>query len=112
MTMRTGVVTQHLFDMIAKQVEDHRLVVWYDPDHSYLETAKELELPNATVVRYDGSFFQLRHDIDLLLNDEHPLGWLSMCQRIETIRIMPLLSWRPLALCFSQANNPRTATHG
>lgn len=70
--MRTGVVTQHLFGLIAKQVEDHRLVIWYDPDQSYPEAAKELELSHTTVARYDGSFFQLRHDIDLLLNDEQP----------------------------------------
>ena len=27
-----GVVTKHLFDLITKQVEDHKLVVWYDPE--------------------------------------------------------------------------------
>lgn len=37
-----------------------------------MEAAKELEIPDATVARYDGSFFQLRHDIDSLLRDEHP----------------------------------------
>jgi hypothetical protein len=24
-------VTEHLFQLIAKQVDDHALVVWYDP---------------------------------------------------------------------------------
>jgi hypothetical protein len=67
-----GIVTAHLFKLIAKQVEDHRLVVWYDPEQAYATAAAELELPNATVARYDGSFFQLRHDIDALLNDEQP----------------------------------------
>ena len=67
-----GIVTTHLFNLIAKQVEDHRLVVWYDPEQAYATAAAELELPNTTVARYDGSFFQLRHDIDALLNDEQP----------------------------------------
>jgi hypothetical protein len=67
-----NVVTTQLFNLIAKQVEDHRLVVWYDPEQAYSAAAVELELPNTTVARYDGSFFQLRHDIDGLMNDEQP----------------------------------------
>ena len=65
-------VTKYLFDLIAKQVEDHLLVIWYDPEQVYSTVAEDLELPKTTVVRYDGSFFQLRHDIDSLLNDEQP----------------------------------------
>jgi hypothetical protein len=61
-----------LVDLIAKQVEDHRLVIWYDPEQGYSTVAEELELPKTTVTRYDGSFFQLRHDIDALLNNEQP----------------------------------------
>ena len=70
--MNTGVVTKHLVDLIVKQVEDHRLVIWYDPEHVYPTVAEELELPKTAVARYDGSFFQLRHDIDALLNNEQP----------------------------------------
>jgi len=70
--MSTGVVTKHLFDLIAKQVEDHRLVIWYDPEQVYSTVIVELELPKTTVACYDGSFFQLRYDIDALLHNEQP----------------------------------------
>ena len=70
--MSLGVVTKHLFDLIAKQVEDHKLVVWYDPEKVYTDVAAELELPNTTFARYEESFFKLRHEIDHLLNDEQP----------------------------------------
>ena len=33
--MTTGVVTEHLISLIAKQVENHHLVVWYDPECAY-----------------------------------------------------------------------------
>src|SRR5437016_684787 len=66
------IVTTYLFALIAKQVEDHRLVVWYDPEQVYTAAAAELQLPNTTVACYNGSFFRLRHDIDSLLNDEQP----------------------------------------
>jgi hypothetical protein len=68
--MSIGVVTQHLYELIAKQVEDHRLIVWYDPDQVYSAAVAELGVPDATVACYNGSFFQLRHDIDSLMNGE------------------------------------------
>src|SRR6516225_6165253 len=70
--MSQGVVTKHLIDLITKQVDDHTLVVWYDPEGHYRAVAADLALPNTTVARYDGSFLQLRRDIDPLLNDQHP----------------------------------------
>lgn len=66
-----GVVTEHLVSLIAKQVEDHALVVWYDPEGHYTDVARSLTLPQTTVACYDGSFFALRHQIDPQLNDQH-----------------------------------------
>src|ERR1039457_4333164 len=64
------VVTEYLVQLIAKQVEEKGLVVWYDPEQAYGTAAAELSLPKTTVARYDGSFLKLRHDIDHLLNDD------------------------------------------
>lgn len=47
-------------------------MVWYDPEQAYAVAATALELPDTQMARYDGSFFQLRHDIDALLNGEQP----------------------------------------
>ena len=67
-----GVVTESLVQLIAKQVDEKGLVVWYDPEQAYGTAAAELSLPNTTVARYDGSFFKLRKEIDHLLNDGQP----------------------------------------
>jgi hypothetical protein len=67
-----GVVTESLVQLIAKQVDDKGLVIWYDPEQAYGAAAAELSLPNTTVARYDGSFLKLRHEIDHLLNDTRP----------------------------------------
>lgn len=64
-----AVVTESLVQLIAKQVDDKGLVVWYDPEQAYGAAAAELSLPNTTVARYDGSFLKLRKEIDHLLND-------------------------------------------
>ena len=67
-----GVVTDHIIGLVSKQVDDSGVVVWYDPENHYLGVARDLNIPDTTVARYDGSFFQLRHAIDSLLNDEQP----------------------------------------
>ena len=55
---------KHLFQLVAKQVEDRGLVVWYDPEGPTVRRRQSLTLPNTTVARYDGSFLKLRHEID------------------------------------------------
>lgn len=62
--MSAGVVTKHLVSMIAKQVDDNGIVVWYDPDNTYAETAVALSLPDTSIFRYDGSFVRVRWEID------------------------------------------------
>jgi hypothetical protein len=67
-----AVVTESLIQLIAKQVDDKGLVVWYDPEQAYGSAVAELTLPNTKVARYDDSFLQLRKEIDHLLNDGQP----------------------------------------
>jgi hypothetical protein len=43
-----AVVTEHLLQLIARQVEDRGLVVWYDPERAYTQAAAELALPKTT----------------------------------------------------------------
>lgn len=72
--IKTGIVTEYLRNLLAKQVEDHGLVVWYDPDRVYADAVETLELPNTTVMRCEGSFFDLRWRIDQqqLMDGEEP----------------------------------------
>ena len=73
LSMSQGVVSKYLYDLIAKQVDDHALVVWYDPEGHYRSAvASGFTLPNTTVAPFDGSFLQLRREIEPLLNDLHP----------------------------------------
>ncbi len=67
-----GRVAEWLVQLIAKQVDDRGLVVWYDPEQAYGAVARELAPPKTTVARYDGGFLKPRQGIDHLLNDERP----------------------------------------
>ena len=44
-----AVVTKTLVQLIAKQVDEKGLIVWYDPEQAYVIVAAELSLPNTTV---------------------------------------------------------------
>jgi hypothetical protein len=66
------VVTDALVQLIAKQVDEKRLVVWYDPEQAFGNVAVDLTLPKTTVARYDGSFLRLRKEVDQLLDGNEP----------------------------------------
>ncbi len=70
--MINGIVTKHLCQLISRQVDDHGLVVWYDPERHYETVARGLNLPGATIACFDGSFFALRRDVDALLSGIEP----------------------------------------
>jgi hypothetical protein len=67
-----AIVTEYLFQLIARQVEEHSLVVWYDPRSDYQTAAERFEIPGTTIVRYDGSFLKLRREIDTLMGGLEP----------------------------------------
>ncbi len=67
-----GIVAEYLRNLIAEQVKQHSMVVWFDPDRQYAEFVTTLSLSDATLACYEGSFFKLRHDVDPLLNGENP----------------------------------------
>lgn len=67
-----GQVSDYIREMVAKQVKDNHLVVWFDPEEIYGDIAADLEIPGVTVVRYQGSFFELRHDVAPLMCSEDP----------------------------------------
>jgi len=67
-----SVVTDYIVSMVAKQVADFSLVVWYDPEGVYTSVAEQLDIPSAAIARYDGSFLKLRREIDARLNNSEP----------------------------------------
>ncbi len=67
-----GVITDALRQRISTQLQIHRIVVWFDPEERYKAFVTGIDLPAITCECYDGSFFELRHRIDPLLNAVEP----------------------------------------
>ena len=67
-----GIVTDYITSLIQKQVDERGLVLWFDPENYYVSLAENLSLPRAAVVRYNGSFFALRKEIEPLMGGDAP----------------------------------------
>ena len=51
-----GLVTDTLLKLLQRQIEAHRTLVWYDPEHAYLDLASSLtpeQVAGAAVYRYE-----------------------------------------------------------
>lgn len=65
-----GVVKDHLNALIAKEVDDHGIVVWYDDERHFADFVESISLREMSVLPYDGSFFALRQQLEAFLNED------------------------------------------
>ena len=85
----TGLITTHIINTIAAQVDEQGVVVWYDPDGFYQDVPAQIDLAETTVAEHEGSYYALRHLFDALLEGERPPRP-GGCQRIHRRpRILP-----------------------
>lgn len=62
-----GVVTDHVIELVTKQLNDHGIVVWYDPENDYGGLMDSLDIPHTTICRLTDSIFRVRREVDPLL---------------------------------------------
>jgi hypothetical protein len=67
-------LSDRIRSMIARQVKDRGIVVWYDPEKAYAPLVHDLDLPETTVLLYADSFFRLRHELEPFLEFVTPDG--------------------------------------
>ena len=57
-------IVRYLSDLIRKLSREYGIIVWYDPDGSYTEILSRLSLEGIPLFRFEGSYLQLRHEIE------------------------------------------------
>ncbi|RLB01675.1 MAG: hypothetical protein DRG59_13795, partial [Deltaproteobacteria bacterium] len=62
-----GKIYEHIVNLVTKQIQDHGIVVWYDPEEAYVDFVKGLDIPDTRVISFSGSFFGLRAQIEPFL---------------------------------------------
>lgn len=58
-----GKVSDYLKKLILRQVADHGIVVWYDPQKAYSSFIRGLDLPETSILTYKDGFFRLREEL-------------------------------------------------
>lgn len=64
-----GIVTDYITQIVQRQVDERGIVVWFDPDRVYQPLLAHLDLPEAQILQFTGSFLRLRRDADQYLNN-------------------------------------------
>jgi hypothetical protein len=60
-----GPVRRHLVEeILTKKVRKYGVVVWYDPAQAFEAVAEGLSIERTKVVRWQGSFYRLRHEAE------------------------------------------------
>lgn len=62
-----GKILDHLAGLIAKQIEDKGIVVWFDPEQVYQKIFDSLSLPETKLFCFKDSLFRLRSEVDSYL---------------------------------------------
>ncbi|MDL1971050.1 MAG: PglZ domain-containing protein [Candidatus Desulfofervidaceae bacterium] len=103
-----GKVTDELIALLEKQIQDHGIVVWYDPEGHYTKLIENLKLPDTKILKYKGSFFELRYLMEPFLEFVDENGNIS-----EHPEIPPrLLIYVPLSRCDTEYALIETESYG
>lgn len=54
-----GAVTDYLLKLIQENIDEHGVVVWYDPKKQYSSVVDKIK-QSVPVLFYEGSYFKLR----------------------------------------------------
>lgn len=67
-----GVITEALTELIAGYIRDHGLVLWFDREQHYEGVARRLKAGQDRVVIFQGSFYQLRREVEPFIRSLEP----------------------------------------
>ena len=62
-----GIVTDYLIELVQKNLKNHGIVIWYDPEKQY-NTVVEKLINDIPVFFYVGSYFEIRHKLEPYLD--------------------------------------------
>jgi hypothetical protein len=76
-----GVILDELRRLLERQLNEHGIVVWFDPERHYEAVLAELNLAGTVVLRYTDSFYRLRHEAE---------PWIRQAEKPRLLVYVPL----------------------
>ncbi|MFX0203435.1 MAG: hypothetical protein ACFFCW_45615, partial [Candidatus Hodarchaeota archaeon] len=81
-----GKVSDFIKTLVEKQINEHGIVVWYDPESEYEQLLTDIKIDNTAILKYEDSFFRLRHAaepyLEFLDDSNRPVHDCSVPQRL------------------------------
>jgi len=68
----TSPLRECLHDDLAKAIRQAGVVIWQDDSREYRSVAQSICPPDVAFAAFDGSWYQLRHEVESLLASDHP----------------------------------------
>lgn len=62
-----GVIVDELRRLLDRHLTDYGVVLWFDPEQHYERALEDLAIPESKVLRFEGSFYDLRRKAEPLL---------------------------------------------
>lgn len=62
-----GVIIDELREVLERNIRDHGLVAWFDPDRHYESALDEFQLGGCHFLRFNGSYYALRAEAEALI---------------------------------------------
>lgn len=53
-------IKNYIERLIAKQIDEHGVVVWYDPEGNYKDLLPNIDLSKCPILKFEGSYYDLR----------------------------------------------------
>ena len=63
-----GKLADYITDLLNRQIKDYGIIVWYDPEGQYTQAIDSIK-SDAQLFKFNGSFFELKHELDTFLED-------------------------------------------
>jgi len=57
-------IKNYIEQLIKKQVEEHGIVIWYDPDGCYKSMINEINWVNVPLIKYEDSYYDVRFKVE------------------------------------------------
>lgn len=105
--MTLGKIADTLIVQIQRQVAQHGLVAWFDPERIYGGVVDALREHGVAVERFAGSFFELRHRIETACAGAEPTPLVVYLPIEESAALGPLCELLALGVVMKPGRQPK-----
>src|SRR5438445_10398433 len=67
-----GVILDELRQVLERQIREHGIVTWFDPEGHYRSVLDQLQIDGCRVIPFSGSYYEIRAQAEPLIRGSAP----------------------------------------